>query len=361
MDTVKLPFYAKIALTLLAVALTIFFLMMGHTIFIPLVFAFFFSVLLLPLSKVLEYRLGMGRSLASFLSVFIFLACITAFFYFLISQIVIFSQDFPELKIRITAMFADLQKWVSKDFHVNTRQQSDYLNKSMSSIVSAIANSISEIFISSAGFLVWIVFVFLYTFFILYHRRRILNFVLYLFDAKHSEKVHEVITETRTMVYSYISGLLIEMVIVSIVTCIAFSILGIKYAILLGIIAAVLNIIPYLGIYTAAGLITLVTFANSSASNAMWAVIVLLTIHLFDANILMPRIVGARVKMNTFITVIAVIVGNFVWGISGMFLFIPITGIFKIISERVEGMGAWAILIGADEKKPKAPKSKRDS
>jgi predicted PurR-regulated permease PerM len=54
--------------------------------------------------------------------------------------------------------------------------------------------------------------------------------------------------------------------------------------------------------------------------------------------------------MNPFITIIAVIVGEFLWGIPGMFLFIPVTGIIKLVCERVEGMEAWALLIGVDEK-----------
>ena len=126
--------------------------------------------------------------------------------------------------------------------------------------------------------------------------------------------------------------------------------MGIKYAILLGVIAAVLNIIPYIGIYTATSLIMLVTFANSSGTKALWVAFALLILHFIDANILMPRIVGSRVKMNAFITIIAVIVGEYVWGIAGMFLFIPITGIFKIISERVDGLKPWATLIGTEEK-----------
>jgi hypothetical protein len=94
----------------------------------------------------------------------------------------------------------------------------------------------------------------------------------------------------------------------------------------------------------------LVTFANNSAHQAMWVGIFLLIVHFIDANILMPRIVGSRVKMNAFVTIIAVIVGEYVWGVAGMFLFIPITGIFKIISSRVEGMKPWATLIGTEEK-----------
>jgi AI-2 transport protein TqsA len=125
--------------------------------------------------------------------------------------------------------------------------------------------------------------------------------------------------------------------------------------VLLGVMAAVLNIIPYLGIYTAMALTILVTFANSTGNTAFAAGLGLFIVHVLDSNILMPRIVGARVKMNPFITIVAVIVGEFLWGIPGMFLFIPLTGIIKLVCERVEGLEAWAILIGVEE----TPKKKK--
>ena len=161
--------------------------------------------------------------------------------------------------------------------------------------------------------------------------------------------------ETKKMVYSYVLGLVIEMVLVSIVNCTMFLIMGIQYALLLGVMAAVLNIIPYLGIYTSIVICMLVTFANSTGNVALEVGIGLFVVHLLDSNILFPRIVGGRVKMNPFITIIAVIIGEFVWGIPGMFLFIPIAGIVKLICERVEGLEAWALLIGVEEveKKPK--------
>jgi len=96
-----------------------------------------------------------------------------------------------------------------------------------------------------------------------------------------------------------------------------------------------------------------VTFANSTGNMALEAGIGLFIVHLLDSNILFPRIVGGRVKMNPFITIVAVIVGEFVWGVPGMFLFIPITGIIKLICERVDGMEAWGLLIGVEEKEKK--------
>jgi predicted PurR-regulated permease PerM len=175
----------------------------------------------------------------------------------------------------------------------------------------------------------------------------------------HREKVNEVISETRSMINSYVVGLVIEMVLLSIVNCSMFAIMGIQYAVLLGLMAAVLNIIPYLGIYTSIVICVLVTIANSTPGIALEAGAGLFIVHLLDSNILFPRIVGGRVKMNPFITIVAVIVGEFLWGIPGMFLFIPITGIIKLVCERVEGLEAWSILIGVDDTNPKQKKPKK--
>jgi len=197
------------------------------------------------------------------------------------------------------------------------------------------------------------IFIFIYTFFILYHRKLLMRFVLHLFSVPYRDRVKEVITETKSMINSYVLGLLIEMLIVGVVNCSMFMIMGIQYAVLLGIMAAVLNIIPYLGIYTSIVITMLVTFANSTGSIALEAGAALFIVHLIDSNMLFPRIVGGRVKMNPFITILAVIVGEHLWGVPGMFLFIPLMGIVKLVCERVEGLEAWSILIGVDDEKKK--------
>jgi predicted PurR-regulated permease PerM len=176
-----------------------------------------------------------------------------------------------------------------------------------------------------------------------------MRFVLHLFSVEHRPKVSEVIIESKSMIYSYVFGLMIEMLLISIVNCTMFLIMGIQYALLLGVMAAVLNIIPYLGIYSSIVICMLVTFANSTGNAALGVGVGLFIVHVFDANILFPRIVGGRVKMNPFITIIAVIIGELLWGIPGMFLFIPITGIIKLVCERVEGLEAWGLLIGVEE------------
>jgi AI-2 transport protein TqsA len=354
MSTVKLPFYARLALTLLAVVLIFLILRTASNLFIPLVFALLLSILLFPLTKFFETKVHMGRAGAAMLSVSLFVFVMMGFVYFLTVQVIGFSSDLPLLKKRFQAMFDNLQNWMSYKFHITGSQQAEYMNKSVNSMMESAAQSLSNVFLSVTGALLLILFVVIFTFFMLYHRKLLMQFVLHLFSVPNRGKVSEVVHETKTMINAYVLGLVIEMAFMSIVTSAMLAIMGVQYALLLGVMTALLNVIPYLGIYTSIVICMLVTFANSSANMALEVGIGMMIIHILDANVLFPRIVGGRVKMNPFITIIAVIVGEFLWGIPGMFLFIPIVGIVKLVCERVEELQAWALLIGVEDvQKPK--------
>jgi len=350
MNTVQLPFYLRLAVILLSVVLIYIILVEAKDIFIPLVFAQLVAVLLYPVARFLEGRLHLKRSLAVMISVVLFTACLVAFGYFFISQVISFSEDFPLLKTRFLTLFGELQHWLSYKFHVNRTEQMAYLEKSGNSVVASAAGYVSNLFKSMATLLLWSVFVFIYSFFVLFHRRLLVKFALALFTEKNRDKVQAVIFETKGIINGYLGGLLIEMVLVGTVNCVMFLIMGIKYAMLLGIMAAFLNIIPYLGIYTSIVITLLVTFANSSWNAALGAGAGLFVVHLLDSNFLMPRIVGGRVKMNSFVTILAVVIGNMVWGVPGMFLFVPVAGIMKLVCESTPGLEAWAVLMGVEEK-----------
>jgi AI-2 transport protein TqsA len=352
MHTSQLPFYARLALTLLAVVLICMILSLARNIFIPLVFGLLIAILLFPIARFFETKLRLKRGSSAFLSIMIFAVALTGFIYFLAYQIAGFSSDFPQLRVRFQEMFTHVQHWLSYKFHITNRQQTDYINRSTASFLESAGQSLSNIVVSVTGTLLLMIFVIIFTFFILYHRKLLIRFVLHLFSVEHREKVREVIVETKSMINAYVVGLVIEMGVLSVAISLMFLVMGVKYALLLGVMAAVLNIIPYLGIYCAVAICMLVTFANSSGGMALEAGIGLFIVHMLDANILFPRIIGWRVKMNPFITIVAVIVGEFLWGVPGMFLFIPITGIIKLISERVTGMEAWGILIGVEDTSP---------
>lgn len=345
MNEVKLPFYARVALTLLTVVLIIFILSAGSSIFIPLFFALLIAVLLYPLTVRLE-NLGLKKGLAAFILVLSFVSLIALFVYFMSLQIISFSEDIPLLQTKVGQYILQLQDWIEAKFNVDSTEQTDYLNKSATGLLNMFTNSLSNILISVVSFTVWTIFVFVYTYFILHQRRLLLRFVLGLFKKEQQDIVYSIVNDSRSMINHYVLGLITEMAIMAILNCLIFSILGIKYAMLLGLLAAVLNIIPYLGIYTAMAIGMLVTLANGGATQSLQLGVVIIVTHFIDVNILLPRIVGGRVKINPLITIVAVITGSIIWGIAGMFLFIPLIAILKIIFQQVKGLQPWSLLIG---------------
>jgi len=346
----KFPYYVKLACSLISVVLIIFLLEKGRDIFVPLFFGLLIALLLYPINRFLEAKLRLSKSIAALISVLFFVCCLATFGYFITFQVVNFTQDLPHLQLRFVQIYDSLHHWVTYKLKINVAQQNDYIDKSIGSFVETAGQSVTSLVISLTGLIFFFVFVLIFSYFILFHRKLLLKFTLNLFSTTFRGKVQEVVLETKSMINSYVVGLMIEMLIMSVANSTLLLLLGVKYPILLGVVAAVLNIIPYIGIYTAIVLIMLVTFANSTLPITLEAGVGMLILHFIDANIMLPRIIGARVKMNPFITIIAVIVGEFLWGIPGMFLFIPVTGIIKLVCERVEGMEAWALLIGVDEK-----------
>lgn len=347
-STIRLPFYARLAFVLLSVVLILFLMHEARQIIIPLFFSVLIAFLLLPLTKFLEKK-NFPRGIASFISILCFIIFVAMIVFFLGLQISEFSKDLPMLGTRIQGWTIELQDWVNRKYQLDYSHQIEYLNKAGASIANYASLIAQTFFLALSGFVIWTIFVFIFTFFILTHRNLLKRFLIALFAPKYNERVMDVMQETRLLANSYVLGLMIEMVIVAVLNCVIFLLFGIKYAFLLGIIAALLNIIPYLGIYTATAIAAIVTLTNNTPSHALEVIIILLVVHFIDANIILPRIVGSRVKMNPLVTIVVVLSGSILWGIPGMFLFIPLAAILKIIFERVEALEPWALLMGTDE------------
>ena len=189
-----------------------------------------------------------------------------------------------------------------------------------------------------------------------------MEFLVTVFLEENKVVVHDIIEQVQYMIRKYIIGLLIQMAIIATVVSITFSIMGIQYAILLGLITGILNVIPYVGIFSALVLSTLVTLATAAvATKALFVIVAIVVIHLIDSNVLLPIVVGSKVRINALITVLGVIIGEMLWGISGMFLAIPIVAVLKIIFDRVAGMQAWGIILGDEELKQNRLAKKRTS
>ncbi len=345
---VKFPFYARLALTLFAIALILLFMWFGKSLLVPLFFSFLVSILLHPIALYLEKR-KFPRPLAAILTLLLFMVLLGSLFYFFSHQAVRLSRDLPSLQAKVLEKWEDVQGWISEKYHITNTQQVAYMNKSATGILNTAMNSAATTFVGIAETLVLTIFFFIFTFFILQYRRLLMRFVANLFDDEHNDKVQGIIIRIRSLINGYVLGLLIEMSVVAVLIFTSLMIIGVKYALLISIMAAVLNIIPYLGIYFSMAVAMLITAATGSTGHVIAVGIVFLVTHFADANMILPHVVGGKMKMNPFITILAVLTGHLIWGIPGMFLFIPLMAMIRLISEEIPGMKPWAILLGEEK------------
>ncbi|HEY8734193.1 MAG TPA: AI-2E family transporter [Puia sp.] len=345
---VKFPFYARLALTLFAIALVILFMWLAKSLLVPLFFSFLVAILLHPLVRFFERR-RFPRALASILSLLLFLVLFGGLFYFFSHQVVRLSRDLPSLQAKVVEKWQDIKAMISDKYHINSTQRVDYMNKSANGILNTAMNSVATTFVGIAETIVLTIFFFIFTFFILQYRRLLMRFVVELFDNAHNEKVQGIITRIRSLINSYVVGLLIEMSVVAVIIFSSLMIIGIKYALLISVMAAVLNIIPYLGIYCCMAIAMVITAATNTTGHIIAVGIVFLVTHFIDANVILPHVVGGKMKMNPFITILAVLVGHLIWGIPGMFLFIPLTAMIRLVCEEIPAMKPWAILMSEEK------------
>ena len=340
------PLYAKITALILLMYLILYGLYLGQDILAPLGFAFLFSVLLRPLEKrFIKWKVP--KVLAIVLTLIIAILFFAGLITFLSTQIASFVKDIPAIKHNLNDLWSQFQHWLSHKFNLSKTEQNKFIQKATADTMDNIApvSTLGVVTASIATTILIPVYVFLF----LYYRTLLLRFIIELFEQEYHENVQGVIQEIRYVVQHYITGLLTETSIVGILNILGLLLIGAPYAFLLGLIAAILNLIPYIGGLIAVFLTSLITFTNTgSITKAFWAIIVFMIVQLIDNNFLVPRIIASRVKLNALISIVGVLIGGALCGISGMFLSIPIIAICKVIFDKVQDLQPWGKLLGDD-------------
>ncbi len=347
-ESVKMPLYLKLAQILMGVAVFFFILYIGQDIIIPLVFAGMIAILLNPVVLFLCRR-KIPRVMAIILSLMVTMLLITAIFYFFISQISLFSDSFPQFKQKFLTFFNDSERWVSRTFNVSKWKVDAWVTKTQKQSMDNGSEVVGKTAGTIGGILTTFVIMPVYVFMMIFYKPLLLEFISKLFKKGDHAVVVEVLTETKGLIQSYLLGLLIEAVLVAILNSVALLILGIPYAILLGVIGALLNVIPYIGGIIAVALPMLLALATKEPVNALYVLIAYMIVQFIDNNFFVPKIVASKVKINALISIIVVLVGNAIWGIPGMFLSIPITAIIKVIFDRIEPLEPFGFLLGDNQ------------
>jgi predicted PurR-regulated permease PerM len=344
-DTVNSSFYTKASLILMGLVALFFIIYVGQQILIPIVFSIILSILLNPFVNFLTKR-RFNRALAILLVELVGVILAGALIVFIVSQLSHLGDNLPQLKQKLNGAFRDIVNWAATTFNQSEWKVEQWLDQTTEKGMENSSGVISQTLVTIQHVAVNVVLIPVYVFMILYYKVLILTFISKVFKQESHSTVVDVLTEVKSLIQSYLVGLMLEAGIIAALNTTALFIIGVKYAFLLGICCALLNLIPYIGGLIAMCLLMLFAFLTKSAGSAVVVMFVHMTIQLIDNNFLVPKIVGSKVKINALASILAVLVGGAMCGIPGMFLSIPVIAVFKVICDRVRSLEPLGYLLG---------------
>lgn len=337
---------------LLIFVLVVLMLIFAKSVLLPLAFAILFALALVGPVRFLEKK-GMSRSWAAVMCLLVALILISGVFTFISAQVLSFQKDFPLLESKFLQLVEDLKSFALNDLHLNEAVIQENFAPMLDKLVAAAPTVLGSLvsFFSNSIFIA--AFTCIYTLMILVYRDNIAYFFSKTFKEVGGVSKYKIASNTQFVIRSYISGLALEVLFVAVLLGIAYSFVGVKYAILLAVISAIFNLVPYLGFIVAGILSMIISFATNSPEAAIWVGVIAVVVHLIDSNLFLPAVVGNKVSINALVTVVGVFLGNLIWGIPGMFLAVPAVAVIKVICDEIPSMQHWGVLLGGRDKKPK--------
>ncbi len=345
--TEKLPLYHKLAIITIGLFVFFYVLFLGQEILVPLTFSWLLAILLNPIVNFL-LRKNINRIVAILLAILLMIVVTAGILFFIGSQFSMFVDMLPQLKQKSTELAHQGLTWITQTFNITTPKINSMIEEQKSKGMEGASGMLGTTLGTVSGVFFALLLLPVYIFLFLFYKPLLLQFIAKLFSSDKHAVVADVLKETKSLIQNYLVGLMIEMVIVATMNSVALMLIGIKYAILLGVIGAILNLIPYIGGIIAIALPMIMGLMTDSPISALYVFIAYLLIQFIDNNFLVPKIVASKVKVNAFISIIVVLIGGTLWGVAGMFLSIPLIAILKVIFDRVESLEPFGFLIGDD-------------
>ncbi|MCC5925079.1 MAG: AI-2E family transporter [Bacteroidetes bacterium] len=343
------PWYVTYTYALAAVILSVYAMIIAKPLLMPLMFAVFFAILLVPVCNWLE-RYRIPRFLSAIVSIIITISVIVVLGFFLVSQIRGFVEDADMFADRLEELLQSADALAST--YLNTEVElnldnvvtliKDYFQENAASLTRGLTGAASTI----TTFLLMPIFMFL----ILLFRDMLKTFVRKAFgrgNKQKEDKVDAIISRIKSLIQQYITGLLIVIGILAVINSTMLLIIGVDHAIFFGVFAAMLNVIPFIG--PIMGSVLPVLYSLITMDSLLYPLVILLgfyIIQLFESNLFTPVIVGSKVSMNALMTLLLILIGSQIWGLAGMILFIPLGAIMKVVSDEVDSLKPYGYLLG---------------
>lgn len=344
-EDLVLPFYVKISVIIIGLFTFVSILYLTQSIVVPLIYSIIIAIVLNPLVNFFTKR-KVSEVVAITISLIIAIATTLLIITFLSIQMMQFSDSFPKLVQKFNQFADSTEMWASQRFHVNKIKIHSMILKKRAEFINNGGSIIGQTIVSTGSKLVVALLLPVYVFMILLYKDHLIKFIHKLFSRKESTEVNDVLSSTKVIIQGYLDGLFLEAVFVAILNSTALLIIGVDYAVLLGIIGAIVNVVPYIGGIISILFPVIISVVSDTPSDALWVMISYLVIQFFDVHYIVPKVVASKVKINALISVIVVLAGGALWGLPGTFLSIPLTAIIKVVFDHIEPVKPWGFLLG---------------
>jgi predicted PurR-regulated permease PerM len=335
-------------LALLSVAL----LYVGRLFLIPLAFALLLAMLLRPVSNWLERR-GLGRAGAALLCLLLVVAFVGGLAWIISAQGANIADEWPQLKQQLHQELARIQQQLQERLGVAPHRQLQFVREQLAKVSQSVNALVGASLKGLLGVVGGFVLVLLYLFFLLWQRHKLRRFALQLAEPEHRSKVANILEQVSKVGGQYLIGRLLSMVFLALVYGVGFSIIGLKNAVLLSLIAVLPTIVPYVGAYIGAAFPLAMALASGDSGLVLPTVGVILLAQVIDNNIIEPIAMGSALHLSPLFTIVAVVLGELVWGIPGMILFEPLLAIVRIACSHVPALHPYAYLLEDEMKQPR--------
>jgi len=297
-----------------------------------LIIAALIAYILDPLASYFEAR-GLSRAQATII-IFIAIAAITAaFFSFLLPP---FISELHTIEKGLSSgasnqFFNNMEDWVVKQIPIVTKENLDFQHR-LSEMVRGLSNSFFAILGSVVSIVTTLVIIPFAVFFLLKDGPHMKKELVSMIPNRHFERVLNLIYKTDLQLGGYLRGQFFDALIIGLLSTIALLILDVPYFILIGMFAGMANMIPYVGPLTGAVAAILIVVLNGGSGNIILLVaLAFIVIQLLDNVLVQPLVVAKSVDLHPLLIIFAVIIGGQFFGILGMLLAVPATGMIKVL------------------------------
>lgn len=317
----------------------------GRAFLIPLFFAALLAMLMAPVCRRFE-SWGLNRAFSTIGCILILVIVIGGIGFVISTQFSTFAENITQIQSKGKELLQQAHSYIEEQIGMSPEEQKEVVKQQAEKSNQSGPGLPAKILKAITSALTGIVLALVITFLMIYNKEQFETFFLRLYDDKDKEKVKSVVGQITQVSQKYLTGRAMSVLIIATLYSIGLLIVGIKNAVLLAGIAALLTVIPYVGTVLGGLFPVLMALLTEDVQTALWAGVVMLAIQTIDNYFIEPNVVGGEVNLNALWSILSILAGGMIWGVAGMIVFLPLFGIIKIVCDHVQPLKPVGYLLG---------------